>query len=120
MKVEEGKIYMTRRGDLVDQVTYYGYGNAGECYFTGRMTSGDGSANFARWYEDGIYLGNRFAPIEVGNNTPAEIVAEIKIESVSEWSADEDDQQVNRMLLDSTLSDVEKMVILLEDYLLYH
>lgn len=46
-------------------------------------------------------------------------MAEIKVEQVSEWT-EADDDQVNRLLLDSTLSDVEKMVKILEDYLSYH
>jgi len=111
---------MTRRGDLVDRIARYKHSDADERHLIGRMTCGDGSANFAIWNEGGIYLGDLFAPIEVGNNTPADIVAKIEIECVSEWSEDEDDQQVNRVLLADTLSDVEKMVVLLEGYLLYH
>lgn len=109
---------MTRRGDLVDQIMSKESGDTDRYDFTGRMTSGDGSDNFGTWNDNGIYLGNCSIPLEVGNHQPADIVAEIKVEQVSEWA--EDDDQVNRLLLDHTLSDVEKMVKLLEEYLSYH
>lgn len=119
MKIEEGKMYMTRRGDLVDQIAHYKYGEADTIYFTGRMTTGDGSDNFATWNDDGIYLGNCSTPLEVGNHEPADIVAEFIVEIIPPRT-ENDENQANRLLLDHTLSDVEKMVKVLESYLLYH
>lgn len=119
MKIKEGKMYMTRRGDLVDQIAHYKYGEADRIYFTGRMTTGDGSDNFARWDDNGIYLGNCLAAIEVGNHEPADIVAEFIIEIIPPRT-ENDENEANHILLNHTLSDAEKMVKLLEEYLTYH
>ena len=67
MRIEEGGIYFTRRGNIVKDLQYNRHGDDEPENFTGIMTYSSGEINCSNWREDGIYLADGFIRAGTGD-----------------------------------------------------
>lgn len=74
IKLEEGKIYLTKRGNVVSDLAYNKFGDDEPENYTGTMVYSNGQHATANWLEDGTFLGDGFKPAGDGQ---ANIVKEI-------------------------------------------
>lgn len=76
MKIEAGKKYITRRGDIVKDLKYNKHGKDEPENYTGTMSHKDGAIFSANWHEDGSYMGDGF--MRDSDDHPSDIVGEAK------------------------------------------
>ncbi len=74
IKLAEGKIYLTKRGNVVSDLAYNKLSDDQPENYTGIMVYSNGQHVTANWLEDGTFLGDGFKPAGDGQ---ANIVKEI-------------------------------------------
>ena len=74
IKIQTGKKYITRRGDIVKDLSYNKHGDEEPENYTGTMSQKDGTIVYANWHEDGSYMADGL--MRDTDDHPSDIVGE--------------------------------------------